>query len=180
MDDSYVSLAIKGDKQALEFLLNKNRDIAFSIAFKYVKDETDAEDIVQDAFVKVFLNIEKFRNESAFSTWLFRIIYIESIRCLTSKKKLLYSRSVDYEDVEYSDYIEVQEQETIKESVTLAMDILTENEYMIVSLYYLSEMNVTDIGKVTNQSKSNVKVKLHRARKKMSDYLTRKNERQGY
>jgi len=176
MERYYVRLAVNGDKQALEYLLNKHRDVAVSIALKYVQDDNEAEDIVQEAFVKVFLNIAKFRNESAFSTWLFRIIYVESVRYLTNKKKFSNWQLIE-DGMVYTDHTETQNREDINDKVKLAMDVLSESEYLIINLFYLSEKSIKDISEITNQSQSNIKVKLHRARKKMSNYLKNQDER---
>src|SRR6056297_749301 len=85
--DSYLSKAIDGDHEALNHLLDQHKDLAFSIALKLVGNETDAEDVVQEAFIKVLSSIGRFRKESKFSTWLYRIVYNESLKRLNEKSR---------------------------------------------------------------------------------------------
>ena len=69
-----IEKAKSGDSIALNHLIDNYKDFAYSVARTYHGDE-DAKDIVQEAFIQVFLNMKKFRNESKFSTWLYRIVY---------------------------------------------------------------------------------------------------------
>ncbi|MBE5317743.1 sigma-70 family RNA polymerase sigma factor [Pedobacter sp. MR2016-19] len=173
MDNALITSAISGNRGALEHLLNKFRNNAFSIALKFVKERAEAEDVVQEAFIKVFLNIEKFRNEASFSTWLYRIVYIESIRILRKNNQLhtLYS-SID-PLIEVQQHTQEDTEIFVKEKIEVAMKALSAREFLVVNLFYLSEKTINDIALVTNESTSNIKVMLHRARKKMSNHLSK-------
>lgn len=125
MNNALINAAIQGDREALEQLLNKFRDHAFSIALKFVKDSTAAEDVVQEAFIKIFFDINKFRNEAAFSTWLFKIVYVESIRYLRKTNQL---RNI-YESLERTDNYEEETQNensefVIEDRVNETMEVL--------------------------------------------------------
>ena len=92
-----------GDVSALNQLLVQYKDFAFSLAFRICKNEHDAEDVVQDSFIKVFKSIRHFRNESTFSTWLYRIVYNESIRVRKGRNQFIYSDIDDNDEiVDYS------------------------------------------------------------------------------
>jgi RNA polymerase sigma-70 factor (ECF subfamily) len=161
--------ARNGDTGALNNLLEKHKDLAFSIAKKYVKNETAAEDIVQEAFIKVFLNIHNFKNEATFSTWLYKIVYHEALKQLNKTKKLVTIRQEVASENNYSE-MKVFDHERYDIFKT-AMQCLSVNEYLVINLFYLAEKDIREIVKITNQSNANIKVLLYRARKKMADYF---------
>ncbi len=67
-------------------IINKYKDLAFNIALKITKNEQDSKEIVQDSFVKAFRGLNKFKNESQFSTWFYRIVYNTAISSVRHKK----------------------------------------------------------------------------------------------
>ena len=72
-------------------LVDRYKDLAFTIAFRILGKREDAEEVVQDAFVKAFQNLSSFRQKAKFSTWLYRIVYNTAI----SKKRLKNRLSID-------------------------------------------------------------------------------------
>ena len=165
--------AIAGDKNALSVLVDKYKDIAFNLAISIVKDEEEAKDIMQDSFLKVLENIESFRKESKFSTWLYRIVYNLSIQFIRSKRKIDQIENISHNLTETpSDTLEVHEKNQIIKS---SLDILDENERLIVTLFYLGEKSIKEIKEITLLSISNIKVILFRSRKKMTKNLEKLN-----
>ena len=79
MEPQIIKKAISGDSEALTKLIDKYKDIAYNLALSIVKNGDDAKDITQDSFLKVLENINRFRSDSKFSTWLYRIVYNQSI-----------------------------------------------------------------------------------------------------
>lgn len=165
-----IKNAQRGSQEALNYLIEKHRGIAFSIAVKYVKNRSAAEDVVQEAFIKVFLNIKKFRNESAFSTWLFRIVYNESAKYLEKEKKALRVADVEVEPSENVSFVKMYLTER-SAVIKKAMLCLSPSEYMIINLFYLSEKGIKEIAMITNLSNENIKVLLYRARKKLAAFF---------
>ncbi len=171
MSKELIIKAQKGDAVALNELIDNHKDIAFSIALKYLKNEEDAKDIVQNAFIIVLQSIKKFRNEAKFSTWLFRIVYNECLKEIKRKNKT----------VEYSTQLPekiVEEYTEEKVDIKAILAVLKPREYTVVTLFYLENKSINEISKITALRKSNIKVLLHRARNKMKKSL--KNERKNY
>ncbi len=165
--------AIAGDKNALSVLVDKYKDIAFNLAISIVKDEEDAKDITQDSFLKVLENIESFRNQSKYSTWLYRIVYNLSIQFIRNKKKMDSVEDVSHILTETSsDTLETHEKNQIIKS---SLNILDGNERLIVTLFYLGEKSIKEIKEITSLSLSNIKVILYRSRKKMTKNLEKLN-----
>jgi RNA polymerase sigma-70 factor (ECF subfamily) len=169
MDSQILRDAISGDRDALSSLINKYKDIAFNLAISIVKNQEDAKDIIQESFLKVLENIHKFRNDSKFSTWLYKIVYNQSIGLVQKKGKMefldLSKDSIAHQmfdtDIEIDRY----------EALYNAIDQLAEAEYTLIQLYYMAEKSIKDIHQITGMSVSNIKVSLHRARKKLAEKL---------
>jgi RNA polymerase sigma factor (sigma-70 family) len=157
-----------GDANAFSCLVTKYQDVVFSIALKVLKNRNDAEEIAQETFIKAFRSISSFRGKSKFSTWLFSIAYNT---CMTSvRKKKFPATNIDEirledEDEDWDD-LEITEEE---KSVMLEMSLkkLPEDDYTLIILYYYEEQSIEDVSRIVGLSESNVKVKLHRARKKL-------------
>ncbi|WP_143306396.1 RNA polymerase sigma factor [Chitinophaga vietnamensis] len=170
MPADILQSAIDGDREAMNQLLEKHRDLAFSIALKYLRNADDAEDIVQEAFVKIFLNIRKFRNESAFSTWLYKIVYYEACRHIGKQRRILsIKEEVKDETAVHEDVVLFKDERT--NIIRHSMQCLSANEYLVMNLFYLLEKSITEIQQITGQSGANIKVLLHRGRKKIAAYL---------
>jgi RNA polymerase sigma factor (sigma-70 family) len=174
MDSSEIlKKAISGDLNALTILVDKYKDIAFNLAISIVKNEEDAKDITQDSFLKVLENIKSFRNESKFTTWLYRIVYnlaIQSER-RRSKTDSIDSISNNLIDNQIESFDSYEKTQIIKSS----LDILDENERLIVTLFYLGEKSLKEIRIITTFSVSNIKVILYRSRKKMKANIEKLN-----
>ena len=175
-NNAVISNKFSGSGPDFEKLLIKYRSLAFSIAYKILKDESSAEDIVQEAFVKIFLNIRQLRSEAAFSSWLYKIVYNESIKYL-SKKKIVYEISEDVnKEAQKDDSLLKQEREDTNTKVKNAMEVLSENEYLVITLFYLLEKSIKEIRRITGFSESKIKVLLHRSRIKLAEQIKALND----
>ena len=169
MEANIVKSAISGDPEALTLLIDKYKDIAFNLALGIVRNKEDAKDITQDSFLKVLENIRSFRSDAKFSTWLYRIVYNQSIGFVNKTKQL---DSIDQESsiiVEYPEIIENREERY--QDLHHAIDHLEETERNIILLFYLAEKSIKQIEQITDLQSSNIKVILHRARKKIYQHM---------
>lgn len=171
MSKELILQAKKGDTAALNELIETHKSVAYSIAFKYLKNKEDAEDITQNAFVIVLNSIKKFRNESKFSTWLYKIIYHECLKVLKQRNK-----TIEYiPEFTSADKLEEVEENTINnKDIESLLAHLKPNEYAIITLFYLKEKSIKEISEITTLSKPNIKVILHRARTKLKSIYTNK------
>ncbi|GAA4272627.1 sigma-70 family RNA polymerase sigma factor [Aquimarina gracilis] len=171
MEGAYLERAKEGDEVALNFLMDKYKDFAYSIALKVCNDQELAQDIVQNAFINVFLSIHKFRSESKFSTWLYKIVYRESLKL---KKATMTTTDLDELNDVYLGNKDANSN-TIKNErkniIRFALDKLNAKERLVMDLFYLNEKEILEIVDITKLSKSNIKVLLHRGRKSMKQIL---------
>jgi RNA polymerase sigma factor, sigma-70 family len=170
-DIYYVRLVKNGDANAFVYIVRRYQRMIFSIVNRIIVNEVDAEDITQEIFIKVYSSIAKFREESEFSTWLYRIAYNTAIsearkikREFTSIDDWLENRPEN----ELSDEIEEVDSETRMRYLEMVLKGMSPEDVLLISLYYMDNRSVKDISEITGFSGSNVKVKLYRIRKYMN------------
>ncbi|MEP7264522.1 MAG: sigma-70 family RNA polymerase sigma factor [Bacteroidota bacterium] len=177
-DEVYLEKIRAGNVQAYSFLVNKHKSLAFTLALRMVRNREDAEEIAQDAFLKAYHALPEFKGDSKFSTWLFRIVYNNSINKL--RKNVKATVAID-EQAEYDlNFAEMEEELKILHAkerrlyVKEAIDTLDEEEGVIITLFYIEELPSATISEITGLTDANIRVKLHRARKKLQLILQNK------
>jgi RNA polymerase sigma-70 factor (ECF subfamily) len=165
----YVQRVKTGDIQSFATIVSRYGGMIFTIVRKMVDSKEDAEDIVQEIFIKVFKSLEQFREESKFSTWLYRIAYNTAISELRKKKPYYIpaddnsladnDTSTDERDGDVEVKLQYLEQ---------ALKKLSPDEIFLVTLHYMDGQSIENISMVSGLSVSNIKVKLHRIRKKLA------------
>jgi RNA polymerase sigma-70 factor (ECF subfamily) len=174
-DNHYIDRVLSGDVAAYATLVSKHKNLVFSIALKILNNREDAEEVAQDCFVKVFQALKTFEKKSKFSTWLYRIVYNAAIS-KTRKKKLelvpMDNYIIDnYTSDEVATGIDEIDPEQQKMMIEKALERLTDDENLLITLFYKGENSIEEISNITGLSMSNVKVRLHRIRKKLHDTL---------
>jgi RNA polymerase sigma factor (sigma-70 family) len=174
-DNHYIDRVLNGDVAAYALLVSKHKNLVFSIALKILNNREDAEEIAQDCFLKVFQALKTFERKSKFSTWLYRIVYNAAIS-RTRKKKLeqvpMDNYVIDnYTEDEMVEGIGEIDPEQQKVMVERALERLTNDDNLLVTLFYKGENSIEEISNITGLTMSNVKVRLHRIRKKLHDEL---------
>jgi RNA polymerase sigma factor (sigma-70 family) len=173
------SLLIKrirgGDINALREIVDKYKDVSFSLACSILKDENEAEDVLQDAFLKVLMNIGKFRFDSSFSTWLYRIVVNTCLNAKEKKNKFLIDKTseIELKESEEKSGLEIVLEKERKVYITTTLKMMKPEEALLLRLFYLCDLNISEIRKVTDFSESNIKVMLHRGRKNMYAILSK-------
>lgn len=165
------------DNSAFAALVNKHKTMTYNIALRITKNREDAEEVAQDAFVKVYHSLPLFKGNSKFTTWLFKIVYNMALTRI--RKKSLISGSIDEEnfietasDTVFEAVNRISEKEQ-KRHLSEAIATLDELEQLLITLYYMEDLSTEEIAEITDLSVSNIKVKLFRSRKKLHDTLQR-------
>lgn len=169
-----IKQVVKGNSASFGYFVDTYQDMAMTIAFRILDNQQDAEDAVQNAFVKAFHNIHTYRSKSKFSTWFYRIVYNSSLTAYNKIKNRNEDYNIDrktIEPIEKTHPDQSMEEQEEKERVERAVQQLPNSEAVIVSLYYLKEYGVKEIAEIMSITKSNVKIKLFRARKKLQVIL---------
>ncbi len=170
-----VELSKKGDQQAIAQLYEQTSRRAYYLAKQLVKDEDQAQDIVQDAYVKVFTNLPLLEQVENFQGWLNTIVVNKSKDYLKKKKPMLFSKMVSEEDegseLDFEDeggYFSPDQKVDYAETKRLIqgmIDRLPQEQRMAIVLFYLEEMPVKQIARVMECSEGTVKSRLNYGRK---------------
>jgi RNA polymerase sigma-70 factor (ECF subfamily) len=171
-DIYYIEKVIEGQTQYFSYIVEKYKDIVFSIAFKVLRNREDAEEMAQESFIKAYKSLDTFKGKAKFSTWLYRIAYNSCISEVR-KRKIHFASTDDIEVKDEDSEINLDgiPEENRAKYLKQALEKLPEDEYTLVLLYYFEDQTIEEISKVTKLSESNAKVKLFRARKKLYTIL---------
>jgi RNA polymerase sigma factor (sigma-70 family) len=169
-DGYYIGKVLAGETAAYSFLVDKYKTMAYNISLRILKRPEDAEEVTQDSFVKAYRALRNFKGKAGFSTWLYRIVYNTSISRLRNKQREMAVENTEIRnDTVLIDDDSSQIDESLTASLKKAVDMLPESEQAMITLYYYDNRSIEDIAKVLSLSPSNVKVRLHRTRKKLYD-----------
>jgi RNA polymerase sigma-70 factor (ECF subfamily) len=174
-DIIFIEQILAGNSNAFSFIVDRHKNKAFNLAFRICGNREEAEEIAQDSFLKAYKSLASFKMQSSFATWFFRIVYNTSISNVRSKKKGILSLE-DF-PADATDFIggnaseEEAESEYRNSLINFALQKISEEERGLVSLFYYEEMSTEEISDVMGMSKSNIKVKLFRARQKMLEII---------
>ncbi len=173
MDSVYIQKVLNGSTDDFRYFIRKYKDLAFSVAVSVVKNEYEAEEVVQEAFIKAFQNLGSFRGNSEFKTWFYRILINEAFKRFQKLKMEivlpLNENRTDVEDI--GDNFRGLDPDEQKLLVAESLGKIPPRESLSLQLFYLEGNSLEEIAGLTGWSESNVKVILHRARKHMLDVV---------
>jgi RNA polymerase sigma-70 factor (ECF subfamily) len=164
----YIQQVKAGNRQAFAAIVGKYRQPVLTLVCKIIDNREEAEDITQEIFIKVYQSLEQFQEKSAFSTWLYRIAYNATLSEIRKRKMTFTSCDTDRECEEISEEIADGEKEKKLSCLEEALKRLPPDERLLITLFYLNEQTVEEISVISRLSPANVKVKLHRIRKKLA------------
>jgi len=174
-DIYYISQVLEGKVNTFSYLVDRHKDKAFNLAFRICGNREEAEEIAQDAFLKAFRSLKNFKMKSSFATWLYRIVYNTAISLVRSRKKgLLSIEEFPAEAVDFLGFNKTEDEaaDDYRNSlVNFALQKISEEERGLLTLYYYNDLNTEEISKITGINKSNIKVRLFRARQKMAGII---------
>jgi len=174
-DQVYINKILDGDINAFTVLVDRYKDLVFTLSLRMVKNREEAEEVAQDTFIKAYKSLTKFKGDSKFSTWIYRVAYNTCLDRLKKNKRQQHTVSID-EYTEHQiktidnalDKIEAQEkQQTIKD----CLELLPSEDSFLLTLYYFEELSLDEISKIVGLKPNNVKVKVFRSRKKLATIL---------
>jgi RNA polymerase sigma-70 factor (ECF subfamily) len=166
----YIQRVRSGDRESFTWLVDRYRDMVYTICLRMLGNDMDAAEAAQDAFVKSFRAIVSFQEKSKFSTWLYRITYNECISVIRKKVKVIDLVDEVSEEKETDDEfngMELLSSEERRKYLQQAIETLPETDAVVITLFYYEELSLEEIEKVTGLSNNNVRIKLHRSRKKL-------------
>lgn len=179
-DEELVERILTGENEAITILIQRYQDFAFNLTYKIVRNTQDAEESVQDSFVKAIRAIRAFKQQSSFKTWLYRIVYNTALNHAQRRHK---HQSIELDQLDdkhlstgtdpaVSRYDRLFQAKLIRN----AFDKLSPENRIIMSLYYLEQASIEEISEITMMDVNLIKVRLHRSREQLKKIL----KNQGY
>ena len=160
-------------ESAFTTLIKKYQERLYWHVRRMVVDHDDANDILQNVFIRVWKALENFKEESQLYTWLYRIATNESLTFLENKKK---RSAVSLSDVESGLQNKVRSSENfdankLEWKLQLAIQSLPEKQKIVFSLRYYDEMPYEEMSRVLETSEGALKASYHHAAKKIEEYI---------
>jgi len=174
-----IQNAQQGDREAFHMLFEKNKNMVFGLAFKYTKNKQDAEDILQETFIKALNNLNKFQTKkySSFSSWIYRIGVNCSIDFLRDKKRIKENLShwelneSTNPDSSLTDPERKVSREDLKKKIELFLEEMPPRQKMAFVLKHFQQLKIREIAEYMECSEGSVKKQLFRAVKTLKSSL---------
>ena len=174
-DEQLVSQTLAGDRDAFGVLVHRYQEMVFAYAFQKVRNEVDAEDIMQEVFLRAYRNLYSLRHPHRFRSWLYTIMSNECNRWLaraakTHRSEVQLAHASD-------DDLRVQPGHTVptegwKVDLEQAIAALSDENRVAVSMFYMGDCTLKEISDFLGVSVNTVKTKLHRARQQLGRSLS--------
>ena len=175
-DLELVDLFQNGNETSFNELVRRYQEKIYWIARRFVNDHDQADDIVQEVFVKVYSALKKFRGESSFYTWLYRITVNVALNALRKQRVRDFIRIDEYfekadDENEQPDVLfeKEEEQKLIEEAIAK----LPEKQKAVFILRYHEELSYEEIALILKTSVGGLKANYFHAAKKIGEYVSR-------
>ncbi len=178
-EQTLVRLAKEGDREALRILFDQNRDKIFALAYHYTKNPQDAEDILQETFIKAFCFLPKFnfQDGARFSPWLYRIgincsiDHLRRSKAIKNKQAILDNLEIISSEDSNSDPALIQQKSELREKINQTLKTLSDQQRMVFVLKHYQQLTIREIAEHLDITEGGVKKQLFRAVHSMKDSL---------
>ncbi|UZD22441.1 RNA polymerase sigma factor [Algoriphagus halophytocola] len=174
-DRYYIDKTLQGDLKSYGLLIRKHENYALTLAIRILRDKQEAEEVVQDAFIKVHQSLSSFEGKSKFSTWLYKIVYNEALSKLRKTKAIHTSLDEIHEsedaEPDSSNGLHLLELDERKKIIKKALGMIKPTEAAALTLFYLEEQSIKEMEEIMELKTSHVKILLHRGRKSLMEAL---------
>lgn len=172
-DEQLIARILEGDVWVFELLMRRHNQRLFRVARSVMRDNNDAEDVVQETYLRAYTHLAQFERRSSVATWLTRIAFHEALRLRRRRARVTVGLGPDSWDVPdpsppADDPIVRGE---LRATLTTAMDALPAGLRAVVMLRLVEGLSTRDTAESLRLSEANVKVSLHRARRLLLEAL---------
>jgi len=170
-DDEIIRRILAGETRAFAELLELHNDKAMTLAMRMLKNREDAEEALQDAFVRVFKTLDRFERKSSFATWFYRIVHNVCATALSKRDQQVQislngdraEPQLDLPPDEWNPQVELESSE-FQQVVQQEIENLPSTYGVVFTLFFVQELGYDEIVKVTGLPLGTVKNRLFRAR----------------
>ena len=177
--EKLIEDAQTGDRTAFEKIVTYHQSYAYAIAFRFLCDEDDAEDVVQESFIRIWNHLQYFDSKKKFTTWMYKIVVnLCYDKTKANKRRMnVFARWDDnFSKDDCNENSDIERNLTNKETAALIKHIadgLSEKQRMIFLLRDLQDLTIEEVADITGMSESAIKTNLFFARKNIRKKLAR-------
>jgi RNA polymerase sigma factor (sigma-70 family) len=175
-DEQIIDEILKGDKQKYALLMRKYNQRLYRVGKGLLKEDSEIEDMMQETYIKAYLNLSKFERRSQFATWLTRILINECLQRLKKMKKLSplddneeNTTAMNYADQSTPERASLNKE--LKQHLETTIAGLPEKYRVIFIMREVEKLNVEETSKILDITESNVKARLSRAKEMLRNSL---------
>lgn len=169
-DEQLISLANKGEEEALTELVSRYLKLGYFIAYQYTNEQFTAEDITQEIFVKLWQNLKKFDTSRKFKAWFYQLAKNTALDNIKKRRDITFSEWEQNTGHEIEEYLFSNEelsnqidQDLANRSLTEASSSLSAKYVEVLEMYHKKDMNFREIAEVLGESVNTVKSRYRRA-----------------
>ena len=152
------------------------KNMMFGAAVRIVKSREEAEDIVQDCFIKAFKKIDQLENDANLGGWLKRIVINKSLDVVRENNKITWVEETNILEKEIEDEEEIKEEKVSVDFVKKCINNLKEKYRVVLSLYLIEDYNHREIGQLLNVNESTVRNQFRRGKQQLLELINTKNK----
>ena len=169
LSESIIDRLQRGEKELFGQLIDVYQDRVYGLSMQLMKNEDDAKEVAQMAFIKIHQKIKLFKGNAKLSVWIYRIAHNEAMSQLEAKRRWVFGffEQEHNQKTAPPGILAELNQADQQDQIQWAFEQLKSKERLVLQLFYLDELNYEEIVEITQMSLANVKVSLHRAKKKM-------------
>lgn len=170
-----IKNVLKGNTAAFGQIVDVYKNMVFTLAVRMIRNREEAEEVSQDVFIKVYKSLGKFKFDSKFSTWIYKIAYNSCLDRIKKNKKFLKDVEINESNFNLIVTVDNALEKLIKDERSLlvrqCVNKLPEQSCALMTLFYFEELSLDEISEITGLSTNTAKVKLHRARKRLVEIM---------
>lgn len=176
-----------GDIEAFELLIEAYQKKVFNLAYRMLGNHDDASELAQEVFIKVYRSLKSFKEESQFSTWIYRIatnVCLDELRKRKNKKLIYIDESIKGEEEDLNRQVEdnrptpdiIAERNHLKKAVNSAIQTLSEEHKIVIILRDIQGFSYEEIAEIVKCPTGTVKSRINRARQALKEILKNNKE----
>lgn len=169
--DELIARCRRGEREAHYQLYKLYSKAMYNVGYRITRSEEEAEDVLQEAFISAFRNLEHYRGDASFGAWLKRIVVNKAINALNKRKHETIPADNEQWDIAEEEVPAEYRDDLTVERVKQSIEKLPEGYRMVVSLYLLEGYDHQEIGEILGITESTSKSQLNRAKNKLKELL---------
>ncbi len=183
LDEAVLRRVLNGEKEAYEAIMRRYNQRLFRIARTFIRDEDEIEDVVQEAYIKAYEQLNRFEFRSRFSTWLVRILINEALAHVKQRRRFTtlspdpwrksdIKQTIERQATDHVTPAEIVMNAELKEILEKAVDALPEKYRLVYMMREIEGMSVAETSECLAISEANVKVRVNRAKEMLRERIS--------